>query len=72
VRQYPHHQEGRQKFVIGLTKLSQLGIATGLALTLHLPDGTALKPYISLVDLGSAGTDGEYPLIVKQKGVSID
>jgi hypothetical protein len=51
--------------------LRQLGITTALPLTLHLPDGTLLKPHVILTELRGAGTDGEHPLVIKQKGVSI-
>ena len=69
----------REATVAGLVKvindtpsyLKQLGIASNLPLTLHLPDGiTPLRPGLPLNEL-SVGTTDARPLIIKQKGVSL-
>ena len=69
----------REATVAGLVKvikttpayLEQLGIASKLPLTLHLPDGiTPLRPGLPLNEL-SVGTTDARPLIIKQQGVSL-
>lgn len=70
--------EGEEALVADLVKvindtpsyLKQLGIASNLPLTLHLPDGiTPLRPGLPLNEL-SVGTTDARPLIIRQQGVS--
>ena len=70
--------EGEEALVADLVKvikttpayLEQLGIASKLPLTLHLPDGTLLEEDTKL-NLITTGTTKKTSLIIKQQGVSL-